>query len=265
MIKKIITIGFASCLVIFFISTTGCEKQDEIVNPEPVKVKSFKIEKPVVPSTSSTEEKQEGEMDDSKKSDLISDKVASDVNSQDVSNKPPVKSETEKNKSPVENLQVETDTLKKTDTSPEMINIPALALENDENSDSELAYNPVGRIDPFTPLFQNKNEKVSENTSKSQTIRDTRRGKLTPLEKMDISQLQLTAIILGQQRNIAMVQESTGKGHVVKKGTYIGINSGRVVEITKNTVVIEEEVEDLLGKIIVRKREMKLQKPLGEM
>jgi type IV pilus assembly protein PilP len=130
-------------------------------------------------------------------------------------------------------------------------------------TEMELTYNPAGRIDPFEPLFQIKGDKSVSGKGHS-TLRDSRKDKLTPLEKLDISQLKLTAIIIGPQ-NIAMVQEATGKGYVVKRGTYIGINSGRVVEINKNEIIIEEEVEDILGKIVVRKRELKLQKPLGEM
>jgi len=65
-------------------------------------------------------------------------------------------------------------------------------------------------------------------------------------------------------RSMAMVEETTGKGHVIKKGTYIGVNSGRVIEIKQNVVTIEEEVENYMGDIVVRKRELKLQKPLGE-
>ena len=143
---------------------------------------------------------------------------------------------------------------------------PSFALDGADQAEANVvSYNPVGRIDPFEPLFQMKSGKGSDSSGRQLTIRDTRKAKLTPLENLDISQLKLTAIILGPQRSIAMVQESTGKGHVIKKGTYIGINSGRVVDIRQNEVIIEEEVEDLLGKIIVRKRELKLQKPLGEM
>jgi type IV pilus assembly protein PilP len=122
-------------------------------------------------------------------------------------------------------------------------------------TEMELTYKPAGRVDPFEPLFQIKGDKSISGKGHS-TLRDSRKDKLTPLEKLDISQLKLTAIITGPQ-NIAMVQEATGKGYVVKKGTYIGINSGRIVEINKNEIIIEEEVEDILGKIVVRKRELK--------
>ncbi len=142
---------------------------------------------------------------------------------------------------------------------------PLFALGSDIKTESETTYSPVGRIDPFEPLFKTKTNKGESGGIRQQTIRDARKGKLTPLENLDISQMKLTAIIVGPHQRMAMVQESTGKGHVIKKGTFIGINSGRVVDIRQNEVIIEEEVEDLLGKIIVRKRELKLQKPLGEM
>lgn len=96
------------------------------------------------------------------------------------------------------------------------------------------------------------------------TIRQSRISRLTPLEKLDISQMKLVGIVSMPGRSMAMVEEAGGKGYVVRKGTYMGVNSGQVVEITRDRVVIEEEVENFLGKIVVRTRELKLQKPLGE-
>ena len=61
-----------------------------------------------------------------------------------------------------------------------------------------------------------------------------------------------------------MVEETSGKGYVIRKGTYIGTNSGKVVRIKKETVIVEEEIEDVTGKIAIRKREIKLPKPPGE-
>ena len=47
-------------------------------------------------------------------------------------------------------------------------------------------------------------------------------------------------------------------------GSYIGTNSGKVVQILRDKVIIEEEIENVLGNISLQKRELKLQKPLGE-
>ncbi len=136
----------------------------------------------------------------------------------------------------------------------------------DAEEESGKMYDPKGRVDPFAPLFQPVAETVVRASNKIKTVRDIRMPRLTPLEKLDLSQLKLTGVLKmpTAQRSIAMVEEATGKGHVVKKGPYIGVHSGRVVEITSDRVLIEEEVENYMGDIVVRKRELKLQKPLGE-
>ena len=138
----------------------------------------------------------------------------------------------------------------------------------DADSEDDKGYDPTGRIDPFSPLFKPTHETVVKSSDKALSIRQVRMGKgrLTPLEKLDLSQLKLTGILNMPKagRSMAMVEETTGKGHVIKKGTYIGVNSGRVIEINVDKVIIEEEVENWMGDIVVRKRELKLQKPLGE-
>jgi type IV pilus assembly protein PilP len=64
--------------------------------------------------------------------------------------------------------------------------------------------------------------------------------------------------------NRALVEDATGKGYVIKKGTYIGLNAGQVIQIEKDRVIIEEEIENLMGELIVQNTELKLQKPAGE-
>lgn len=130
-----------------------------------------------------------------------------------------------------------------------------------EESEAALdLYNPAGKIDPFAPLF--KKEQVV--TAAESTKKTRRRSLLTPLEKVDISQLTLLGTILAKSGNRAMVADTSGKGYVVTVGTYIGMSSGRVVDILADRIVVEEEVENILGKISLRKRELKIQKPLGE-
>jgi len=134
----------------------------------------------------------------------------------------------------------------------------AKSLDNEAKRESEL-YNPEGRIDPFAPLF--KREQVVTVVKEKKKKRP---GHLTPLEKVDLSQMKLLGTILAPSGNRAMVTDASGKGYVVTVGTYMGIASGRVVEILRDRIVVEEEVENILGKISLRKRELKLQKPPGE-
>ncbi len=139
-----------------------------------------------------------------------------------------------------------------------------------EKASSELlygksSYDPSGRIDPFQPLFAKGRGGVVASVKEARpTIRQSRISRLTPLEKLDISQMKLVGIVRIPGRSMGMVEEAGGKGYVIRKGTYVGVNSGQVVAIAGDRVVIEEEVEDFLGKIVVRTRELKLQKPLGE-
>lgn len=120
-------------------------------------------------------------------------------------------------------------------------------------------YNLEGKLDPFEPLF--KKERVSLAVGKKKT---KRRTALTPLERVNLSQLTLVGIIRSPSGNRALVQETSGKGYVVKKGTYIGTNSGKIVQILKDTIIIEEESEDIYGKVSITKKPIKLQKPPGE-
>jgi len=112
-----------------------------------------------------------------------------------------------------------------------------------------------GKIDPFEPLFKDK--PVFKKNKKKRIPR-------TPLEKLSLGQLKLVAIIRAPSGNKALVEESSGKGYVIKKGTYIGLNSGKIIEIKKDNIIIEEEIQNIQGNIEVRQIELKLQKPSGE-
>jgi len=126
------------------------------------------------------------------------------------------------------------------------------------------SYDPAGRVDPFEPLF--KEEPAGKATASAIPASKIKKPRppLTPLEKVDLSQLALKAVLRTPRGNKALVEESSGKGYIIKKGTYIGTRSGTVVSILKDRVIIEEEFEDALGKVTIQEKELKLQKPLGE-
>ena len=123
-------------------------------------------------------------------------------------------------------------------------------------------YRPEGKLDPFAPLFEER--QASPVIAARPTKKAKKRVPLTPLEKVDLSQLKVVAIIRALSGNKAMVTEASGKGYVVKKGTPIGTRSGKIVEILGDRIVVEEQVEDIYGKVSVQKRLLQIQKPLGE-
>jgi type IV pilus assembly protein PilP len=108
--------------------------------------------------------------------------------------------------------------------------------EPEKKEEIEYVYNPVGKPDPFKPFLQLTSTKGG---SKS--------GFLTPLQKYDISQLKLVAIISSPEGNVALVEDATGKGYFLKKGTYIGKNDGKVTKILQDKVIIEEVYQDIFG------------------
>jgi type IV pilus assembly protein PilP len=136
-----------------------------------------------------------------------------------------------------------------------------LILEVETTSGVPELYNPENKIDPFMPLFR---EGPREQIEMSRKVEREKRIPRTPLERIDLSQLKLVGIIQSPSGNKGLVEESSGKGYIISMGTYMGTNGGRVVEISKDRVIVEEEVDDVLGKLTLQKREFKLQKPFGE-
>ena len=131
-----------------------------------------------------------------------------------------------------------------------------LVAENTSTNPEAPAYDPTGRTDPFEPLFKNISQKEENITF---TPKLPPKGHIPgDLEKIDISQLKLTGIVISANRNLGLVQEASGKGYIIHKGSYIGTRGGRVSEILKNKVVIKETMENLLGTVVVQKKELKL-------
>jgi type IV pilus assembly protein PilP len=107
--------------------------------------------------------------------------------------------------------------------------------EPEKKQEAEYSYNPAGKPDPFKPFIQLASRGGS------------RTAPATPLQRFDISQLRLVAIICSSQGNIALVEDATGKGYFLKKGTWIGKNDGRVIKILRDTVIVQEVYQDIFG------------------
>ena len=118
-------------------------------------------------------------------------------------------------------------------------------------------YSGEGKVDPFDPLIK---DAPPPEKSVDVVEKEVPRRILTPLEKLDFSQMKLVAVMGREFGNVAMVQESGGKGYLVDIGTYIGKNSGQVVAIEKDKLLIQEQVKDYKGNTVERFQEMKLNK-----
>jgi len=109
-------------------------------------------------------------------------------------------------------------------------------------------YNPVGKTDPFRSFLIN-NETVSQKTKKKPK---------TYLETLDLSQLDLTAIIISPKGNWAMVRDAKGVGYMIRKGTPIGINEGVVYQIKEGEVIVQEKHIDVKSRVKFKRVSKKL-------
>jgi type IV pilus assembly protein PilP len=117
-------------------------------------------------------------------------------------------------------------------------------------------YAAKSALDPFKPLIQEKKETSAPEIQKpNKPLRI-----LTPLEKMELSQIKLVAVVIMEDRKIAMVEDATGKGYEVGIGTYMGKNEGQVMQIAFDSIVVKEIATDYKGNETARLQEIKLHK-----
>jgi len=138
-----------------------------------------------------------------------------------------------------------------------------LALAEGMTKRPDYFYDPRGKQDPFESVFEVETAHVGIAPAK-RTV-EKKRMPLTPLQRVSLGQLKLVAIVLSPTGNKALVEEPSGKGYVISKGTYIGQNYERVKEILKDRVIVEGEVEDFVtGSTKLQTTELKLQKKVGD-
>jgi len=122
------------------------------------------------------------------------------------------------------------------------------------------AYNPAGKTDPFVSFLSGPGAGGAGTTRLSGRDSELPEESLirpsgepeTELEKIDISQLTLTAVIKGERKVWAMVTDTKGRGYFLEQGTKIGKHSGVV-----DNIICEEKVTDF-GKETVRKVVIKI-------
>lgn len=115
-------------------------------------------------------------------------------------------------------------------------------------------YVPAGKPDPFQPFIQNKPQVIRRAGAKKKKF--TRPDKCaTPLECMDVGQLRLVAIVVEDTgENIAMAQDASGIGYILKKGTRVGFRNGHVIQILPDRIVVQEEAENIRGEMTLTNR-----------
>lgn len=125
------------------------------------------------------------------------------------------------------------------------IQLPMLLDELRPDLTTGFFYRSTGRPDPFLP-FMATTPTPPEATEE-----------LTGLRRFEPGQLSLTAIAVRGGEVFAMVEDSTGRGHIIRPGTLIG-RDGRVERITSGRVIIRQPALTLTGEREYRTIEMVL-------
>jgi Tfp pilus assembly protein PilP len=118
-------------------------------------------------------------------------------------------------------------------------------------------YSSDGKPDPFQPFLKTAQEVSGRTAKKQRPKKEVRRPEIcaTPLECMDVGQLTLVGIIANDKGNrIAMAQDAAGIGYFLQPGLLVGYRNGRVKKILPDRVIVEEELEDISGKLTLRER-----------
>ncbi len=103
----------------------------------------------------------------------------------------------------------------------------AAAPANQDKTDNFFVYKREGRPDPFLPFVTNKIIKT-----------EVKKEALSGLQRYEPGQLTLVAIVTEGNNRFAMVEDSVGKGYIIRKGTKIG-RAGEVEKIVPNRVIIK--------------------------
>ena len=106
---------------------------------------------------------------------------------------------------------------------------------------SNYRYSAVGKKDPFRNYFGdmaslNKEKKI-----------------VSELQNFDVTDLRLSAIIYGITDPKAVVIAPDGKSYIVKNGSFIGKNWGKISRILPDKLEIVETYKDPLGRKIINK------------
>ena len=110
-----------------------------------------------------------------------------------------------------------------------------------------------GRPDPFVPFIT----KRAASTKMDEIVPIEER--LTGMQLFEPGQLDLVAIVMVEDNDFAMAEDTTGKGYILHEGMKIG-RRGIITAIQPNEVIIEETAFTRAGKKLTSKKVMLLKK-----
>lgn len=115
----------------------------------------------------------------------------------------------------------------------------------------DYVYDPTGKRDPFRSFRWDRETDVMQTTS------------VGPLEQFELEQLAVTAVVWSSGRPRALVADPSGRSYIVREGTKIGKNSGLVIHIGDNLVLVKETYVDFAGEHTTKDVELRIRRSQG--
>ncbi|MCK9230100.1 MAG: pilus assembly protein PilP [Syntrophales bacterium] len=133
---------------------------------------------------------------------------------------------------------------------------PALCVAETGAMEQGYEHTSVGiiTVDPFLP-FMAPVPAPAERTIPQRTEESEPLGGpffRSPLELLTIQEIRLVGIVIGGGRRLAIVEDPKGTAYDLYKGTAVGMDEGKVVEILPDQVIIEEKKIDSFGEIKIQ-------------
>ena len=84
-----------------------------------------------------------------------------------------------------------------------------------------------------------------------------------PLADFELAQLELQAVIWDANNPRALILDPGGRAYIVREGSQIGKNSGQVIHIGDNLVLVKETYENLAGEETTKDVELRIRLSQG--
>lgn len=120
------------------------------------------------------------------------------------------------------------------------------------SAESDYFYDPREKRDPFRSF------RFAEADDDRQTGES-----FGPLGDFELAQLELSAVIWDATNPRALILDPGGRAYIVHEGSQIGKNSGQVIHIGDNLVLVKETYENLAGEQTTKDVELRIRLSQG--
>ncbi len=114
----------------------------------------------------------------------------------------------------------------------------------------DFVYDPTGNRDPFRSFRWDRQPDLDAET-------------VGPLEQFELEQLAVVAVVWDTHSPRALVADPSGRSYIVMEGTRVGKNSGLIIHIGDNLVLVKETYVDFGGAETTKDVELRIRRSQG--